>query len=81
MQAQGIGISRFVCSAVQGLSEGAGAIRDASKQTEEAAEEPAEAVGTKKLPQVLLVDHDDSFVHTLGNYFLQVHRVGSVVSW
>jgi len=49
-----------------------GAIRDASKQTEEAAEEPAEAVGTKKLPQVLLVDHDDSFVHTLGNYFLQI---------
>merc|ERR1712166_1615646 len=36
------------------------------------AEEAAEAVSTKKLPQVLLVDHDDSFVRTLGNYFLQI---------
>ena len=52
---------------------GSGAIRDASKQTAEAVEEPAEAPSTSKLPRVLLVDHDDSFVHTLGNYFLQVH--------
>lgn len=58
------------------------AIRDANKGPSEGVEMSVAQVGVGKT--VLLVDHEDSFVHTLANYFRQtgatVHTVRSPVS-